>query len=135
MRLNKQLKKIVELIFEKKGFDVKVLELKKVTALADYFIICTADSDVQVKAISDHVERSLKDEGIKLWHKEGYIGLNWVLLDYVDVVVHIFKNETRSYYNLEKFWGDAPFLELTDEEKIEKPKTAVKKKSKKKGDE
>lgn len=135
MRLNKQIKKIVELIFEKKGFDVKVIELKKVTSFADYFIICTADSDVQVKAISDHVEKSLKEEGIKLWHKEGYTALNWVLLDYVDIVIHIFKNETRNYYNLEKLWGDAPSVELSDEKKEEKPKkTATKKKTKKSDD-
>lgn len=134
MRLNKQLKKIVELIFEKKGFDVKIIELKKVTTLADYFIICTADSDVQVRAISDHVEKSLREEGIKVWHKEGYTALNWVLLDYVDIVVHVFKSETRSYYNLEKLWGDAPSVDLFDEEKKEKPKKNTSSKKPKKMD-
>jgi ribosome-associated protein len=108
-------KRIAELIFEKKGVDVKLIELHKVTTLTDYFIICSADSDTQVKAIADHVESELKDAGVKLWHKEGYRALSWVLLDYVDIVVHIFKTETRGFYNLEKLWGDAPIHELKDE--------------------
>jgi len=105
---------IAEKIFSKKGYDVTLIDLKKVASFADYFIICSADSDVQVKAIADEVEKSLKDEGIKCWHKEGYTALKWVLLDYVDVVVHIFQKESRLFYNLEKLWGDAPGETLTD---------------------
>ena len=112
---SKQLaKKITELIFNKKGFDVKIIDLKKLTIVADYFVICSADSDTQVKAIADEVDRSLKDEGIRSWHKEGYKGLNWVLLDYVDVVVHVFKKDVRTYYNLERLWGDAPSIDVED---------------------
>ena len=107
-------RKIVDLIFEKKGSDVKSISLNGITTIADYFVLCSADSDVQVKAISDHIERSLKDEGIRLWHKEGYLALNWVLLDYVDVVVHIFKKESRDFYALEKLWGDAEIQEYID---------------------
>ncbi len=106
--------KATELIFQKKGFDVKVLELQKVTTLTDYFVICSASSDTQVKAIADHIEQELKKEGIRLWHKEGYRALNWVLLDYVDVVIHIFRAEHREFYNLEKLWGDAPLTVVTD---------------------
>ena len=105
---------ISEKIFSKKGYDVTLIDLKKVASFADYFIICSADSDVQVKAIADEVEKSLKDEGIKCWHKEGYTALKWVLLDYVDVVVHVFQRESRLFYNLEKLWGDAPSETLTD---------------------
>lgn len=105
---------IAEKIFNKKGYDVTLIDLKKIASFADYFIICSADSDVQVKAIADEVEKSLKDEGIKCWHKEGYTALKWVLLDYVDVVVHIFKKESRLFYNLEKLWGDAPTENLVD---------------------
>ena len=105
---------ISEKIFSKKGYDVTLIDLKKVASFADYFIICSADSDVQVKAIADEVEKSLKDEGIKCWHKEGYTALKWVLLDYVDVVVHVFQRESRLFYNLEKLWGDAPSEFLTD---------------------
>ena len=106
--------RISELIFNKKGYDVKILDLKEVASFTDYFVICSADSDTQVKAIADEVDKSLKDQGMKSWHKEGYRALNWVLLDYVDVVVHIFKKDVREYYNLEKLWGDAPVVEVED---------------------
>lgn len=114
MRAEELTARISELIFEKKGSDVKLLNLNEVTAIADYFIICSADSDTQVKAISDHIDKTLKDEGVKLWHREGYTGLNWVLLDYVDVVVHIFKPDTREFYGLEKLWGDSQITDLID---------------------
>ena len=106
--------KISELIFNKKGYDVHLLDLRKLTTMSDYFVICSADSDTQVKAIADEVDKSLRDEGIKSWHKEGYKSLSWVLLDYVDVVVHIFKREAREFYNLEKLWGDAEISEIQD---------------------
>ncbi len=106
--------KIAELIFNKKGYDVKILDLKDVASFSDYFVICTADSDTQVKAIADEVDKSLRDQGIKSWHKEGYKALNWVLIDYVDVVVHVFKKDMREFYNLEKLWGDAPVIEVED---------------------
>lgn len=112
--MNKIHQKIFDLIFEKKGFDLRLIDLKKVTNIADYFIICSADSDIQVKAIADHIEEKLKDEGIRLWHKEGYSSLNWVLLDYIDFVIHIFRKEARTFYNLEKLWGDAPIQDIED---------------------
>ena len=105
---------IAELIFNKKGYDVRILDLKEVASFADYFVICSADSDTQVKAIADEIDKTLKDGGLKSWHKEGYRALNWVLLDYIDVVVHIFKREMREFYNLEKLWGDAPVIEVED---------------------
>ena len=88
-----------------KGFDVKLLDISKLTTMTDYFVICSADFDTQVKAISDEVDKKLRDEGIRCWHTEGYKSLSWVLLDYVDVVVHVFKKEAREFYNLEKLWG------------------------------
>jgi len=106
--------KIADLMFKKKGYDVRILDLKEIASFADYFVICSADSDTQVKAISDEIDKNLKDQGIKSWHKEGYKALNWVLLDYVDVVVHIFKKEMREFYNIEKLWGDAPVIEVED---------------------
>jgi len=106
--------KIIELIFSKKGYEVLLIDLKKHVTFADYFIICSADSDTQVKAIADEIDKSLRDEGIKCWHKEGYQALRWVLLDYVDVVVHIFKKDVRDYYSLERLWGDAPIERLSD---------------------
>ena len=106
--------KITDLIFNKKGYDVKILDLRKLTTITDYFVICTGDSDTQVKAIADEVNKELRDEGIRSWHTEGYQKLNWVLLDYVDVVVHVFKKEIREFYNLEKLWGDAPSIDVID---------------------
>ncbi len=106
--------KIGELILSKKGYDVKVLDLRKLTSFTDFFVIASADSDTQVKAIADGIEDNLTDEGIKCLHKEGFTGLNWVLLDYIDVVVHIFLKDSRSFYNLEKLWGDAPVTVIED---------------------
>ena len=120
---------ISELIFTKKGYDVKIIDLKKLTTFADYFVICSADSDTQVKAIADEIDKILRDEGIKCWHKEGYMALQWVLLDYVDVVVHVFKKTARDFYNLEKLWGDAPMIEVVDPLLKSKKETSVKKKT------
>ena len=121
--------RITELIFAKKGYDVKILDLKNIISFADYFIICTADSDTQVKAIADEIDKTLKDDGIRYWHKEGYSALSWVLLDYVDVVVHVFKKEARLYYNLEKLWGDAPVTEVEDPALIKETATKPKRKT------
>lgn len=123
--------KIADLIFNKKGYDVRIIDLRSLTTFSDFFVICSADSDTQVKAIADEVDKSLRDEGIKCWHKEGYMALSWVLLDYVDVVVHVFKKDAREFYNIEKLWGDAPSIEIVDPELRKKatkpkPKTAGK---------
>jgi ribosome-associated protein len=106
---------IVTLIQSKKGFDISILNLKELSAPADYFIICSADANIQVKAIADEVDKKLRKAGIKCYHKEGYNSLNWVLLDYFDVVVHIFRKESRIFYNLEKLWGDAEITHLENE--------------------
>lgn len=106
--------RISELIFTKKGFDVLKIDLRNLVSFTDYFVLCSADSDVQVKAIADQIDKVLSDEGVKCWHREGLKALTWVLLDYVDVVVHIFKKEARDFYNLEKLWGDAPFEVMKD---------------------
>lgn len=101
------LQKIVGYALDKKAIDIKVLDLTKVTTLTDYFIICSAEADTQVKAIYEHIESELKNEGVRVWHKEGHQNLQWVLLDYVDFVVHIFMPEVREFYGLERLWGDA----------------------------
>jgi ribosome-associated protein len=103
---------VVEHIQDKKGYDIKVLDLRELSAMADYFIICSADANVQVKAIADEVDKKLRKDGIKCYHREGYNSLNWVLLDYFDVIVHVFKKDAREFYNLEKLWGDAKIEEI-----------------------
>lgn len=107
---------ITQIILSKKGFKIRILDLRKLSAFADFFVICSASSDTQVKAIADAVDKELRERGIKTYHREGYEALNWVLLDYFDVVVHIFKTEAREYYNLEKLWGDAKVIEIDDED-------------------
>lgn len=106
--------KVTEIIFTKKGYDVKILDLRELTTFADYFVICSADSDVQVKAIADEVDNELRREGIKPNHSEGYNALQWILIDYFDVIVHVFHKDAREYYNLEKLWGDAPVISVED---------------------
>jgi ribosome-associated protein len=107
---------IVEGILKKKGQEVLRLDLRKLpNSISDYFIICHGSTGVQVKAIADSIEEeTIKVSKVKPWHKEGIENAEWILIDYVDVVVHIFKEEARTFYNLEKLWGDASVEEFSD---------------------
>ncbi|MBS1513983.1 MAG: ribosome silencing factor [Bacteroidetes bacterium] len=107
-------KKISKLIIEKKGAEVRILDIRKLTTVSDYFVVCTASSDTQVKAIADHIMKETKKMDEKPWHNEGYSNLNWVLLDFVDVVAHIFLPDVRKFYNLEGLWADAEVTEVED---------------------
>ncbi len=100
-------KKAAQIAFSKKAKDIAILDLRNLTSITDYFVICTGDVDVHVKAIVDEIKIKLKPE-VKPWHIEGYKHLNWVLMDYVDFVVHVFQEDIRNYYNLERLWADAP---------------------------
>lgn len=91
-----------KLALSKKGYDVKILKLKGLSSLCDYFVIVSGEVDVHVQAITDSIYDGLSAKGIKPWQKEGMRGSSWVLLDYVDVVVHVFKESTREFYALEK---------------------------------
>jgi len=104
-----------QLALEKKGFDVKVLNLQNISTVCDYFVIASGEADVHVRAISDAIKDGLREYGYKPYHTEGLNEGNWVLLDYIDVVVHIFREPIRQFYNLEKLWGDAPTEELADQ--------------------
>lgn len=92
---------------KKKAKDVVLLDLRALTGVCDWFVIATGESDTQVKAIADQVEAGLAETGEKVWHIEGYTARRWILLDYVDVVVHVFHHETRALYQLERLWADA----------------------------
>lgn len=109
-------KKLVGFALSKKAEDVLLLDLRKITTMTDFFIVCTGRSDTQVKAIADAVIDGAKKEKLGIYHVEGLEGLNWVLVDLVDVVVHVFKPQTRQYYQLERLWRDAPMEEFGDEE-------------------
>ncbi len=96
----------------KKASDVVALDLRELDGVADYFLICSGASEPQVKAIAEAVEEKLREAGTKPWHVEGREGRRWVLLDYVEFVVHVFHEKTREYYLLERLWGDAGSLDL-----------------------
>ncbi|HOU02233.1 MAG TPA: ribosome silencing factor [Bacteroidales bacterium] len=110
------LKSVVKGIFNKKGLNVLKIDLRKFeNSIADYFVICHANSVTQVDAICDSVEDTVRiDTGEKPFHVEGLENCYWVLLDYGDVVVHIFLEEYRNFYSLETLWADANFEEMTD---------------------
>lgn len=93
---------------DRKAMDLKVLQLEKVTDFADYFMICSGTSERQVQAIADAVQERLRERRVRPLHVEGYNRAQWVLLDYGDLVVHVFQEEPRRYYALERLWGDAP---------------------------
>ena len=94
--------------------DVVVLDLRGISTATDYFVIASGTSDVQVKAISDHVLQGLKKDRVRPEHLEGLRGGRWVLMDYVDFVVHVFHPEARNFYQLERLWGDAPRWEAPE---------------------
>jgi ribosome-associated protein len=96
----------------KKAIDPVALDLRAVAGVADYFLICSGLSEVQVKAIAEAVEEKLHEHGAAPWHVEGLAGRRWVLLDYVEMVVHVFHEKTREYYLLERLWGDARKVDL-----------------------
>lgn len=120
-------KKIAGFAFSKKASDVQLLDLRKVSDVADFFVLCSADSDVQVKAIADAVLDGLAESDIHPWHREGVSQKQWILLDFIDVVVHVFHKDARKFYGLEKLWGDAKTEVVVDEPvapKAEKPRAA-----------
>lgn len=98
----------------KKGINIKVLETGRLTTLADYFVLCTASSTAQIKALSDACEKAMKEQAEEMPHHiEGHRGGTWVLLDFSAVVVHIFNEEARQFYDLERLWSDATPVDLS----------------------
>ena len=119
-------KKIAEAALTKKAYDVIIMDLRKLTTMTDYFIVCSVDSDTQARAVADAIKHDTLEDGESLVRKEGYSEGRWVLLDYVDVVVHVFHKDVRTFYNLEKLWGDAKFEYVSDEPPAKPKKTAAK---------
>ncbi len=106
------LQDVLNLALEKKADGLIVLDVRGISAMTDYFVICHGDSEPQVKAIADNIRKGTTH---KPRHIEGYQNQNWILIDYFDVVIHIFKNEVRNYYSIERLWADAPLQEVKDE--------------------
>ena len=115
-RNSKIFKSIIKAIQEKKGENIVALDLRKIPeAVADFFVICEATSTIQIKAIADFVEEKVKkDCGENPYKHEGFNALQWVLIDYVNIVVHIMQPETRKFYKLEEMWSDAALTEHND---------------------
>ena len=116
--MNKTPKEIMQTVCDvldkKQARNVEVLETGKLTTLADYFIICTATSTTHIKTLSDEVEKTMKEMGEPPLHVEGYRSGGWILMDLGCVIVHIFLEETRQFYSMERLWGDARTVELED---------------------
>jgi len=106
-------RKIADLTLTKKAQEVVIMDLRGLTSMADFFVVCSADSDTQVRAIAEAVEEGMEKNGSGPWHRESG-SANWILLDFVDVVLHVFHKSTRSFYNLEKLWGDAAMEQVAD---------------------
>lgn len=121
-----------KLAFEKKATDIKILDLRKISNISDFFVVCSAKVDVHLKAIADNIVEQLEKKGVRIWHNEGYPQGRWIILDYVDVVVHIFLEQARKFYNLEGLWGDAPVQEVGENGKMKKSSRANGSKSRKK---
>lgn len=119
-RSSKILKVIVKAIQDKKGEHIVSLDLRKINeAVSDFFIVCEASSTVQVRAIADWVEEMVKSEcGEYPYKREGQGAQQWVLVDYVNVVVHVFLSETRKFYRLEEMWGDGESFDEIEEEEV-----------------
>lgn len=103
-----------KLALSMKGFDVRILKVKEISSICDFFVIVSGDVDVHVNAIATAIDEGLLKMGHRTYHREGAKGGNWVLLDYIDVVIHVFYEPTRQFYALEKLWGDAPVEELSE---------------------
>ena len=103
----------VKALDSKKGKEIRLIRIDKITTLAEYFVICTGTSNTQINALCDEVEKELDQLGEQPIHREGYRGGTWVLLDYGCVAVHVFNEEARAFYGLERLWSDGHALDLT----------------------
>jgi len=97
-----------DIALEKRAEDVLIIDLRKLSAPTDYFVICSGTGERHVRAVADGIVEGLLKQGVRPWHVEGITARKWILVDYVNVVVHVFNNETRKFYSLETLWGDAP---------------------------
>lgn len=105
---------ISELALEKKAENIVVMDVKEIAGFTNYFVIASGNSDTHLKTLADYIEDELSQYKVKVWHKEGYENLKWILMDYINVVVHLFDIETRKLYDLETLWADAEKILISD---------------------
>ncbi|MEZ4782584.1 MAG: ribosome silencing factor [Candidatus Kapaibacterium sp.] len=108
-------RRCAEMMVEKKARDIVMLDVGELTDIADFFVICSCDNDTQVKAVAENIREELGKIDVRPWKTEGWQGLHWIILDYVEVVVHVFYGETRHFYKLERLWADARIEYITDQ--------------------
>ena len=114
MTTYEQALEIAKALDSKKGLNIKVIEISDVSSLADFMVIANGTSSTQVKAMADEVEYRLDNMGYSVSHIEGHRSNSWILLDYVDIIVHVFSEEAREYYDLERLWQDGKELDISD---------------------
>ncbi len=107
-------RRISELMLEKKALDITIIDVRKITTLTDFFVLCTSESQPQTRAITDHIHQEMKKEEMKAWHIEGYQQLEWVLVDFVNIVAHVFSKDAREYYEFERLWADGKITRIKD---------------------
>lgn len=110
---------VTQTLHGKKALDVKAIDISELTTIAQYFIICSGSSVTHIKTLADSVEEKLKEQGVRCIHREGYNSARWILLDYGDVVVHIFHEEDRVFYGLERLWQDGKPIPLAEIRAVE----------------
>ena len=109
-----QARKIVQVMDSKKAKDIRLIKIEGISSLGDYFVVASASNTTQVKAIADEIEDEMTKLGLEPNRVEGRQSAQWILMDYYDVMVHVFLDEARSFYNLERLWSDAPQLDISD---------------------
>ncbi len=112
-KVAEQARRAASLCVDNKANDVVMLDLHGVTDMTDFFVVASGTSDTHVRAVAQHVEEGMAKAGLRAYHVEGAETGRWVLLDYVDFVVHVFHPSMRSYYQIERLWGDAPVVAIT----------------------
>ena len=114
MDIQEKLKKIVQVLDSKKAEDIEVLGIRDLTVLSDYFVIANGTSTTHTKTLADEVEYQLSQAGVKPARTEGHNGSNWIVIDYSDIIVHVFYKETREFYQLERLWADGEHLDIEE---------------------
>ena len=111
MEIKEMVKLVCHALDEKKADDIKVIDIRGLSVMADYFIIASGNNRSQIQAIADHVEEVLGKEGLALKQVEGYDAANWVLMDYQDIIIHLFDRENRLFYDLDRIWRDGKLID------------------------
>jgi len=105
--------------FDRKALDIIILDLRGLSSVTDFFVICSGTSDTHVEGIAEIIEEKLEEHNERLWHREGERKASWILLDYIDAIIHVFTEDTREFYGLERLWGDAPRFDYNEDESEE----------------